>query len=133
MVLLRGLNYDYSGQQSSKINTAASAAATTLVVENTEGFSDDDYLLINPGNEQSEIVRINDTVSSDTSLTVTALKFAHAVGEKVFRMPFNQMKFYECSTEDGNLLEIWDGHIYRLTFSLTKKLQNKGFNFQFHQ
>lgn len=101
MVLLRGLNYDFSGQQWTTLSSAASAAETTLTVTNTTGFADDDYVLIEPYTEKSEIVRINDTVSSDTSLTITALKFSHASDVKIFRLPYNKMKFYECETETG--------------------------------
>lgn len=106
MVLLKGLNYDYTGQVSSKIATAATATGVALILENTEGFADDDYVLIAPGTEIAEIVRINAAVASDTDLVITALKFAHVVGVEVFRLPYDQMKFYECATADGTYVEI---------------------------
>jgi len=106
MVLLRGLNYDFSGQQSSIITTAAAADATTLIIENTEGFADDDYIVIAPSTEKSEIVRIDAAVSSNTDLTITALKFSHSANIEIFRLPYNQMKFYECSSINGTYTEI---------------------------
>jgi hypothetical protein len=106
MVLLKGLNYDYTGQVSSKIITAAVAAGVALILENTEGLADDDYIVIAPGTETAEIVRIDAAVASDTVLVITALKFDHAVGVSVFRLPFNQMQFYESATVDGTYIAI---------------------------
>jgi len=106
MVLLRGENYDYSGQQKSFLTTAPSAADEALIVENTAGFADDDYIIIAPSTERTEIVRVNAAVSSDTSITITALKFAHYVKDEIFRTNYNQMKFYECATATGTYVDI---------------------------
>jgi len=100
MTLLRGLNYDYSGQEKSFLTAAPAAAAVSITVENTEGFADNDYIIIAPGTEKAEIVQVNAAVSSDTSITVTALKFAHSINDKIFRTNYNQMKFYESSDND---------------------------------
>ena len=101
MVLLQGLNYDYSGQQMSVISTAIAASGTTLTVENTEGFADNDYIIIAPDTETSEIVQVNGAVSNDNDITITAAKFAHAIGVKIYRTNFNKMHFYECATATG--------------------------------
>jgi len=101
MVLLEGLNYDYSGQETSFLIEKIGIGETTLQVDNTEGFTDDDYLILDPGNEICEIVRINAVVSSNQSLTITATKFAHEANVKVYRTPYNKMHFYESSTATG--------------------------------
>ena len=100
MVLLRGKNYDIGSQPNSTVNTAAAATATTLVLKNTEGFANNDYIVLNPGAETAEIAQIT-TVDSDTSLTISALKFAHSVDELVFKTPYNQISFYESASSDG--------------------------------
>lgn len=100
MVLLQGLNYDYSNQQKSILTTAPVLGATKLVVKNTAGLADDDYLVIAPGTEKSEIVKIGAAVSSDVQLTISALKFSHYVNDEIYRLNYNQMKFYESSDND---------------------------------
>lgn len=101
MVLLRGLNYDFSGQQNSILTHEIGKGQTTLRVENSEGFSDDDYIVIDPYTEKAEIIRINDTVSDTKSLTITATKFVHAAKSKFYRLPYNQMRFYSCAEVSG--------------------------------
>lgn len=100
MVLLRGANYDFSAQQKSKFDADAAAAAVSITVENTEGFAVDDYVVLHPRNEQSEIVKVT-AVTDDTTLAVTALKFAHFSGEFIYRMPYNRMRFYSSTSATG--------------------------------
>lgn len=100
MVLLRGLNYDFSGQETSYMTTAMVSATTTCLVANTKGFSANDYIVIEPRTEKAEIVKIT-TVNSQTSLTVGATVLSHAINSPIYRLPYNQIKFYECSTATG--------------------------------
>lgn len=115
MVLLCGSNYDYANQQSSIVSVSSSS--TTLTVQNTEGFTNGDYILINPGSETSEITKVNATISSNTAMTVTTLKFTHAIGEMIYRLPYNQMKFYECSTATGTYAYVTSSAI-EMTYSM---------------
>ena len=116
MVLLEGLNYDYSGQERTFLKDKVGVGSTTLKVDNTEGFADDDYLVIDAGKETAEIIRINATVASNDTLTITATKFVHQENAKVFRLPYNQMKFYECATVDGTYVLI-SGATVEMTFA----------------
>jgi len=106
MVLLSGKNYDFSGQEISLLTVATTVGVTSIKLENTEGLADDDYLLINPGTEISEVIKIGAAVSSNTDLTVSALKFAHRKDSKVYRLAYNQMKFYESDAEGGTYAAI---------------------------
>ena len=99
-VLLRGKNYDIGSQPNSTVKTAALAAGIALVLENTEGFVANDYIVLNQGKETAEIIKIT-TVTNATTLVIPALKFAHAVGEQVYKTPFNQISFYESENSDG--------------------------------
>jgi len=100
MVLLRGTNYDFSAQQKTTFGADAAAAATSITVKNSEGFLVDDYIVITPKNEQSEIVRVT-AVTDDTTLAVTALKFAHVTDIAMYRLPYNRMRFYSSATATG--------------------------------
>lgn len=64
---------------------------TTLTVENTEGFSNEDYLVIGEmGEEGTEMVQINAAVTSDHSLTITALVHDHPAYTPVYFIHSNQ-------------------------------------------
>jgi len=99
MVLLSGLNYDFSGQQTSELTEKVGVGGLTLKVKNTEGFEVDDYIVIDPKTETAEILKIAVVVDTMT-LTVSASKFSHALGSNFYRIPYNQMQFYS-STELG--------------------------------
>lgn len=89
-------------EEETKIATAIAIAGTTLTVDNTQGFSANDYIVLGTlGNEDAEIVQIA-SVDSDTQLTIGATNFAHAVDDSVRRTPFNQIKFYRATTETGS-------------------------------
>lgn len=100
MVLLKGINYDYSGQQNTKLTEILGKGQTTMKVENTEGFAIDEYFVIEPSTERAEIIKIT-TVDDDIKITIAAPKFAHPIGTILYRLPYNQMKFYESSSTTG--------------------------------
>ena len=107
MVLLNGLNYDYTNQQSTKITAQIGTGSTEIKVENTEGFANNDYFVIDPGTEKSEIIKIT-TVTANLTFTTAAAKFKHEIGARLYRLPYNQMKFYYCSTATGTYTYITD-------------------------
>ncbi len=91
---------DLSENEATFLSTDASASDTTLTVESGNKFSANEYLLIgNFGAENAEIVKISN--ASATSLTSTALVFAHNRGEKITFIPYNQME-PERSTDSGD-------------------------------
>lgn len=112
MVLLRGLNYDFTGQTYGETAFPVGIGDTTLRLINTEGFAANDYILFEPGTERSEIIKVT-SVTDATTLVVSAFVFAHSTGIRVFRMPYNQMRFYAASTATGT---------YTLITSSTKNM-----------
>jgi len=105
MVLLSGTNYDYASQENTVITKKIGIGNTKIYVENTSGFSADDYFVIGTNTESAEIVKIS-TVVDDFSFTTSATKFDHAIGSYIYRLPFNQMKFYSSTTATGTFTEI---------------------------
>jgi len=107
MVLLKGLNYDHTGQQSTKLITKVGIGSTTYKILNTEGFADSDYFVIDPGTEKSEIIKIS-TIDDNRTFTAAAAKFEHGVNAELFRLPYNQMKFYYSTDATGTYTYITD-------------------------
>jgi len=118
MVLLRGLNYDYSGQQTTQIAVALySGSGSSISLDNSEGFVINDYMVINPQEETAEIVKIA-TVPNATTVTTTAtFDFAHAINENIYRLPYNQMIFYESASATGTYTTISSGSTVEMSFA----------------
>jgi len=118
MVLLRGLNYDYSAQQNTQLAVAiSSGSGSSVSVDNVEGFAVNDYIVVNPRAETAEIVKVA-TVPTNTSITTTAVfKFAHSVNEWLYRIPYNTMVFYESSGSNGPFTPIGSGSQIEMQFT----------------
>jgi hypothetical protein len=101
MVLLRALNYDFSAQEVSDITTDVKAGVITISVLNSTGFSVNDYLIIEPYTERAEIVQIA-SKAGNTGLTLASVcKFSHRTAARLFRVPFNQVRYYSASIVSG--------------------------------
>ncbi len=86
-------------QPNTLLTTSVSATGTTLIVRNNGGFTNGDYILIGRiGEEKSEIVRISATVTSGTSLTVTALTFDHDEDTVIIKISYSKVVFYHGTT-----------------------------------
>ncbi len=101
MVLLKGLNYDYSAQPKSMLSDPIGAGQTTLLLDNTEGLETDDYIVIDPLTENSEIRRISTITDKRTLELASAVNFRHSADLIIFKLPYNQMRFYYSSSADG--------------------------------
>lgn len=87
---------------STYLTAVAAAAAVTLTLRDNMGFSNalgGDILLIgNFGDERSEIKEVDGAIVAGTSLTVTALTFAHPIGTPVKKIIFDQIEVYGNTT-----------------------------------
>ena len=93
--------FNYSTR--TRVNADAAAAATSLTVKNTTGYSANDYILIGYEGADTAEVRKVSAVASLTAFTLTgsALQFAHDRFEYVTKVEYNQRKLYSCATEGG--------------------------------
>ena len=96
------------------LTATAAAAATALTVVSTDiapaatssnTWADNDYMIVGePGTENAEIMQMNAAVTSATSMTIDregqsgGLRYAHSIGEPIYRIDFNQVVFYNNST-----------------------------------
>lgn len=73
--------------------TADYSSGTTLTVRNSEGFTTSWYAIVGePGQEQTEATVISAT-PSDTTITISALKFSHPKSTPVYLSQWNQVSF----------------------------------------
>ena len=94
-------------RESTQLTAAIAAGATVLTLKaiDSNAWADNDWILVGEiGSPNAEILQINGAVSSGTSLTVEnaggGARFAHSVDEPVYRLDYNQAKFYRNATDN---------------------------------
>jgi len=81
-----------------------SVGVTSIVVRNTDRFSEDDRIMLGEmGAENAEIVTVSAVNADDVTLTVGATSFPHSASEPVYVLKYDQIKFYRSTTTiDGS-------------------------------
>ena len=100
-------NPDLSKQEYTKLTANADAgSAVALAVENNQGFSADDLIIIQTeGKEKCEKEKITSTTGNAT-ITVPILKFDHLENEEIRKTPYDQVILYSCATETGTYVAV---------------------------
>jgi len=88
------------------------SGSSSVYITNTEGFSQNDFILIGEmGHENAEVFRCGSVVPStgeipllDTSGLSTETAYAHVESTKVYVIPYNQIRFY-WTEEAGDLTD----------------------------
>lgn len=106
-MLLKAYNRALIDDREKTFLTAAVAAdgtAITVIAIDSNAWADNDYLIIGEiGSPTSELLQINGAVSDGVSLAVDRLgsggaRFAHSLGEPVYRIDYNQVEFNRSAT-----------------------------------
>lgn len=85
-----------------RVPTSASSSVS-VTLDNNDGLANGDYVLFEEvGTSRAEIAKINASVTAGTVIQVDTLKFPHNVGVKVYRLAYNQVKFYRADTLTGS-------------------------------
>lgn len=93
--LLSAQNPSTIGTAFTRLSSAASAAATSLTVDNNSGFAKNEFIVVGEeGKEDAEIQQISGLSDNDTLSLVGSLKFAHAIDDPVRFITCDQIKFY---------------------------------------
>lgn len=78
-----------------------SSGATLISVKNTDRFITNDRIMIGEmGQEKTEIVTVSSPVGNGTDLNVGATVFSHSSNDPVYKLRFDQVKFYRSTTTD---------------------------------
>lgn len=92
------------------LTVAVATAGTTLTVSAVDGnaWADNDYIIVGEiGNKTTEVMQIAAAVTDGTALTIDrsgsagGLRFAHSIGEPVYRIDFNQIQFLRSNTNNS--------------------------------
>jgi len=79
-----------------------SGSNKSITLDDNNGLADNDYLLVGEvGKAKSEIAQINASVTPGTAAQVASLVFPHNAGTPIYKIPYNQVKFYHADTIGG--------------------------------
>jgi hypothetical protein len=103
-MIIRVNSPDISGNEKTLLTSSAVAGATTLTVQNIEGFAVNNYLVLGTlGDEGTELVQVSSGTPPATSIITlaSATTFNHAVNTPVTYIPFNQVALYSATSKTG--------------------------------
>ena len=107
MPLLKAFNKSLiDDREKTVLTVAAAAGSTTITVAGVDSnaWADNDYIILGEiGTPTAEVMQINGTVTDGTSLTIdrsgsSNTRFAHAIGEPVYRIDYNRAEFNRSAT-----------------------------------
>ena len=104
-MIIRIQHPSLEGNEKTLLSASATAADTTLTVQNIEGFSVGEYVVVGTlGSEQTEIARIHtSTAPSGSTITLNAaLTFNHAINTPITYIAFNQVALYSATSKTGS-------------------------------
>jgi len=105
-MIIRVSNPDTSGNEETFLSSACAASATTLTVQNIEGFGIGNYIVVGKmGEEKTEIVRIHASTAptgSTITLVTGGVTFAHPVNTPITYIAFNQVALYRATSKGGS-------------------------------
>jgi len=85
-------NPDVSREEVTNLTANSAAAASSLTVASNDDIAANDYLSLgNPGEEQTELVRVASITGNNTVTLSGTTKFAHSSGTAIFRSLYNQI------------------------------------------
>ena len=102
-------NPDITKQETTKLTADASAGSNVILsVDNNQGFSVDDLIIIKKaGREKSEKEKVT-TITDSDKITVETLRMNHLEDEEIRKVPYDQVKLTYCDTETGTYTDVAD-------------------------
>ena len=106
MKVLLAVTESFIKREAGTLRAAATAGSSVAIsVESSQGVTVDDFIVVgHEGNELAELCTV--TAVTDTTITVTTLKFSHNIGEPFVVFRFNKRKFYGATSSTGSYTEL---------------------------
>lgn len=102
-MILTLLNPETDDLEKSYLANPYSAGVTSIEIKNNDRYVANDRIMIGEmGQEKTEIVTVSSVNANGTTVVIGATVFDHAANAPVFKLRFDQAKFYRSTTtEDG--------------------------------
>ena len=96
------INLETDDLEKSYLSNAYSEDTTTISVVNNNRFAANDRIMIGEmGQEKTEIITVSAVSANGNDITVGATNFAHSADDPVYKMLFDQVKYYRSTTTSG--------------------------------
>lgn len=96
------LNPATDSLEKSYLSSPYSAGATSVAVKNADRFALNDRIMVGEmGEEKTEIVTVTAGATDGSTLTVGGTVFAHEADTPIYRLRFDQVKFYRATSLTG--------------------------------
>jgi len=103
------------------------SSGTSLTIEDSSGFYDDDLILIGGvGNEKSEATDLTATPPNDTTLTVSSLKFIHDIDESIEKILWDQFDIQYKTTVAGSWIDLVTSRSFSWDKDITSYVHESG-------
>lgn len=100
-MIIKISNPDIGQNQKTYLATDISTGDTSLTVQNNQGFTANDYIVVgNMGTEQAEIRKIA-SVSGHTTIVVDAIDFPHSIDTPITFIKYNRIAAYYSTSKGG--------------------------------
>jgi len=98
-MILTLLNPETADLEKSYLNASYSAGINSIMVKNSDRFAADDRIMIGEmGQEKTEVVTVSAVASDGQTLTIGATEFSHEADTPVYKLRFDQARFYRSTT-----------------------------------
>lgn len=105
-MIITAFNPETDDLERSFLSNAVSAGATSLTVKNNDRFAANDRVMVGEmGREKTEVVTVS-AISGGTGVTVSSLTFPHSADDPVYKLRFDQVKFYRSTTGSAGAFSI---------------------------
>lgn len=101
-MIVSAFNPETAELEKTYLSASQDAADTVLAVKNNDRFAADDFVLIGEmGGEKSEIRTVASVNANKLAITTDALLFNHNADTPVYKLEYNQIRFYRRTSEGG--------------------------------
>lgn len=106
-MLIPVFNPDVTDLEKSFLSNSYSAGISLITVKNSDRFAANDRIMIGEmGQEMTEVVTVSGQVGNGTDLNIGTTVFPHSSDDPVYRLRFDQVKFYRSTTTSNGTFTV---------------------------
>lgn len=98
-MVIRAFNPETVDLEKSYLSNPYSVGVVTIQVKNSDRFAANDRIMIGEmGQEKTEVVTVSNVSADGNTVTIGATVFAHSADDPVYKLRFDQVRFYRSTT-----------------------------------
>lgn len=106
-MLINAFNPETDDLEKSYLSNSYGVATTTILVKNNDRFIANDRIMIGEmGQEKTEVVTVSSVNADGNTMVIGATVFSHSADEPVYKLRFDQIKFYRSTTTSTGVYSV---------------------------